>query len=302
MRLIGLAVFFTATILTFVSVAGQAQSAGKVYRLGILMPNPSSAFEQELRKLGYVEGQNILILRRYSHGGVEAVDRFARELVESRPDVIVVSSGDMARAVQRVSKTTPVVVTAASDLVAQGIVDSLAKPGGNVTGLQIMSVDLAGKRLELLREMVPPLARLAVLVPSTRPEGFAVQLRETELAAQRMGMQMDIMRVQERNDLMSAFKTLTRSRYDGLYVYSNSFTHAERREIARLAGANRMPAMYELREFVAAGGLVSYGPSTEALYRRAAVYADKILKGAKPADLPVEQPTKFEFVINLRKV
>ena len=159
---------------------------------------------------------------------------------------------------------------------------------------------MAGKRTELLREMVPSLARLAVLVPSANATSFVSERRETERSAQALGVQSDVIWTRDRNTLYEAFKKVTRSRYDGLFVFSNPFTYSERREIARLAAASGVPAMYEVWEFVAAGGLVSYGPNGAVLYRRAVAYVDKILKGAKPADLPVEQPTKFELVINLK--
>jgi putative ABC transport system substrate-binding protein len=277
----------------------EAQQSAKIYRLGILTVEPAREFEQELRKLGYVEGRNLVIKGRYTHGSLEAPTRLAPEIVEFRPDVILVTNGEMAGAILHVSRSIPIVVAAASDLVAQGLVNSLARPGGNVTGLQIMSGDLAGKRIELLREIVPKVTRLAVLVPST-PGGFVPQRRATEKAAEALGIQFEIMWVPERNKLAEAFRKVSRSRHDGLFVYSNPFTYSERAEIARLAAASGVPAIYETWEFVAAGGLVSYGPTVSALFRRAADYVNRILKGAKPADLPVEQPTTFELVINLK--
>jgi putative tryptophan/tyrosine transport system substrate-binding protein len=292
MRRIGLAVVLVATF-AFAPVAGTVE---RIYRLGVLMSNRSLAFEQELKRLGYVEGQNILIMRRYFHVGLDN-DGLVRELVEFRPNVIAVSNGEMARAVRRASKTIPIVVAASGDLVAQGLAANLAKPGGNVTGLQTMSTELASKRLEILREFVPTRARLAVLVPW---RGDSTQQRETELAAHVMGMRVEILRVPEMNSLVSAFNTLKRSRYDGLVVFSNSFTFDQRAAIVVTAAGNHLPSMYEGQAFVAAGGLVSYAPNMPALYQRAATFVDKILKGAKPADLPIEQPTKFELVINLK--
>jgi putative ABC transport system substrate-binding protein len=235
--------------------------------------------------------------RRHVAGLEHLAQAVGGELVESRPNVIAVSNGDMARAVLRASKTIPIVVAASSDLVAQGLVASLAKPGGTVTGLQIMSTDLAGKRLELLREIVPTLVRLAMLVPCRTP---CAQERETESAAQKTGMRTDVLRATAIDDLVNAFNTVRRSHYDGLVVIMTPFTYEERTAITQTATAARLPAMFEAREFVVAGGLVSYGPSQSELFRRAAVYVDKILKGAKPGDLPVEQPTKFELVINLK--
>jgi|RhiMetdeSRZDD1v2_1073273.scaffolds.fasta_scaffold73540_5 ABC-type uncharacterized transport system substrate-binding protein len=299
MRLIGLAVVLAVSF-TLAPLAAEAQQAGKIYRLGILTTSEASTFEQELRGLGYVEGGNILITRRYTHGNLEAARRLATEIVNSRPDVVLVSNGEMAGAIARASSTVPIVVAAASDLVAQGHARNLAQPGGRVTGLQIMSGDLSGKRVEILREMVPRLARLAVLVPAAYSRGFYSERQQTEKAASTLGVQSDFMWVQERNDLAPTFKRVTRSSYDGLLVYANPFMYSERGEIAQLAKASGVPAMYETREFVIAGGLVSYGPNVSVLYRRAATFVDKILKGAKPADLPVEQPTKFELVINLK--
>jgi putative tryptophan/tyrosine transport system substrate-binding protein len=206
----------------------------------------------------------------------------------------------MAGAIARASSTVPIVIAAASDLVAQGYARNLAQPGGRVTGLQMMSGDLAGKRLEILREMVPRLMRLAVLVPASYSKGFYSERQQTETAVSTLGVQTDFMWVQERNDLAPTFKRVTRSSYDGLLVYANPFMYSERREITQLAKASGVPAIYETREFVIAGGLVSYGPSISVLFRRAATYVDKILKGAKPGDLPIEQPTKFELVINLK--
>ena len=281
-------------------LVAEGQAKGKVSRLGILTTSPSSLIEKELSSLGYIEGKNILIVQRYTHGNFGVASRLAAEIVDFRPDVVLVSNSEMASAVRQASPAMPIVVAASSDLVGHGLVESLAKPGGNITGLQIMSADLAGKRIELLREMVPSLARLAVLVPSANATGFVSERRETERAAQTLGLQSDVIWTRDRNALYEAFKKVTRSRYDGLFVFSNPFTYSERREIARLAAASGVPAMYEVWEFVAAGGLVSYGPNGAVLYRRAVAYVDKILKGAKPADLPVEQPTKFDLVINLK--
>jgi putative ABC transport system substrate-binding protein len=298
MRRIGLAVVLVLSSF-LASLVVRAQPPTKVYRLGILTVSRSWAFEEELRKFGYVEGGNLAIMRRYTQGSLEAVYRLAKEIVDFRPDVVLVANGEMAAAVLRARNSVPVVVAAASDLLAQGYVISLAKPGGNVTGLQIMSGDLVGKRMELLREMAPGLARLAIIVPSN-PGGFAVQRRETEQAARTLGIQIETLWVVERNQLIDAFKQISRRRHDGVMVYSHPFTYSERSEIARLAAASGVPAIYETREFVDAGGLVSYGPNIGVLYRRAASYVDRILKGAKPGDLPIEQPTKFELVINLK--
>jgi putative ABC transport system substrate-binding protein len=280
-----------------VLLAAAAQQAGKVYRLGILTAGPPLAFEQELRKLGYIENQNIVIVRRYSGGSLEKLADLASEIVAFRPDVILVATGEMARAAQRAGRTIPIVVAAAGDLVAYGFVASLAKPGGNVTGLQTMSLDLTGKRLELLREAVSNVRNVALLVPLSYPQ---IKVQEAHIAAGTLGMQISVFRLRNPNTFADAFSAITPSRYEGLLVFSDPFTFTRRKTIASLAATTRVPAIYEAREFVDVGGLISYGPNIPALYRRAAAYVDKILKGAKPGDLPVEQPTELELVINLK--
>jgi putative ABC transport system substrate-binding protein len=265
-------------------LVAEGQAKGKVSRLGVLTTSPSSLIEKELTSLGYIEGKNILIMQRYTHGNFGAASRLAAEIVDFRPDVVLVSNSEMARAVRQASPAMPIVVAASSDLVGHGLVESLAKPGGNITGLQIMSADLAGKRIELLREMVPSLARLAVLVPSANATGFVSERRETEQAAQALGLQSDVIWTRDRNALYEAFKKVTRSRYDGLFVFSNPFTYSERREIAQspqLAGCQRCTRY----EFVDADWSCILRADHAVLYRRAVVYVDKILKGAKPADL-----------------
>jgi len=274
-----------------------AQPAPKVYRLGTLTAGPALAFEQELRKLGYIENQNIVIVRRYSGGRLEQLADLASEIVAFRPDVILVATGEMARAAQRASRTIPIVVAAAGDLVAYGFVASLDKPGGNVTGLQTMSLDLTGKRLELLREAVSNVRNVALLVPLAYPR---IKLQEAEIAARTLGMQISVLRLQHPSNLADAFSAITPSRYEGLLVFSDPFTFTHRETIVSLAATTRVPAIYEAREFVDVGGLISYGPNIPALYRRAAAYVDKILKGTKPAALPVEQPTESELVINTK--
>jgi putative ABC transport system substrate-binding protein len=279
------------------ALAAEAQQAPKVYRLGILTAGPALAFEQELRKLGYIENQNIVIVRRYSGGGLEKLTDLASEIVAFRPDVILVATGEMARAAQRAGRTIPIVVAAAGDLVAYGFVASLAKPGGNVTGLQTMSLDLTGKRLELLRETVPDARNVALVVPLSYPQ---IKVQEAHIAAGTLGMEVSVLRLRNPNTFADAFSAITPSRYEGLLVFSDPFTFTRRKTIVSLAATTRVPAIYEAREFVDVGGLISYGPNILALYRRAAAYVDKILRGAKPGDLPVEQPTKFELVINLK--
>jgi putative ABC transport system substrate-binding protein len=296
MRLITLAVGLALGV-ALAPLAVEAQQAPKVYRLGILTAGPALAFEQEVRRLGYIENQNIVIVRRYSGGGLEKLADLASEIVAFRPDVILVATGEMARAAQRAGRTIPIVVAAAGDLVAYGFVASLAKPGGNVTGLQTMSLDLTGKRLELLREVVSNVRNVALLVPLAYP---LIKVQEAHIAAGTHGMQINVVRLRNPSTFADAFSAITPSRYEGLLVFSDPFMFTRRTTIVSLAATTRVPAIYEAREFVDVGGLISYGPNIPALYRRAAVYVDKILKGAKPGDLPVEQPTKFELVINLK--
>jgi len=278
-------------------LAAPLAAAPKVDRLGILNAAPSSLAEQELRKLGYIENQNIVIVRRYSGGRPEKLAQLASEIGAFRPDVILVATGEMARAVQGANRTIPIVVAAAGDLVAYGLVASLANPGGNVTGLQTMSLDLTGKRLELLREAVSNVRKVALLVPL---EYRQIKIQEAEIAARTLGMQISVLRLQQPNNFTDVFRAITPSRYDGLLVFSDPFTFVHRKTIVALATTTRVPAIYEARAFAEVGGLMAYGPDLAALWRRAVAYVDKILKGAKPADLPVEQPTKFELVINLQ--
>jgi ABC-type uncharacterized transport system substrate-binding protein len=292
-----LKMFALAVLLGVVAAPSAAPPAQKVYRLGIFTATPASAFEQALRELGYVENQNIVIVRRYSRGHSEQLARLASEIVAFQPDVILVATGQMAKAVQGASRTIPIVVAAAGDLVAYGYVTSLAKPGGNVTGLQTMSLELTGKRLELIREIVPNVRHVALLVPL---EYTQIKLQEAEMAARTLGMQISVLRLEDPNHVADVFGAITPSRYEALLVFSDPFTFANRKTIVSMAATTRVPAIYEAREFVDVGGLISYGPNIPAMYRRAAAYVDKILKGTKPAALPIEQPTKFDLVINLK--
>ena len=289
--------------LVAVPAVARAQQAGKMYRIGFLNPRSGlnewdEAFRQTLRELGYVEGRTITIEYRWGAGNAERLAEMAAELVRLKVDIIVAAATVAVQAAKRATSTIPIVVAAVSDPVGMGIVASLAHPGGNVTGLTLMSPDLAGKRLQLLREILPKATRVAILTGgggSTRL--FLEQIRP---AAQQTGVQLVIPEVSGGEELPGAFTTMQRERAQALIVEVGPLTSDHRSRIVELAAQYRLPAMYEVRGFVDAGGLMSYGPSIVEMYRRAAFFVDRILKGAKPAELPIEQPTKFELVINLK--
>jgi putative ABC transport system substrate-binding protein len=278
----------------------------KVPRLGFLARGPREArkgwieaFLQGLRGHGYAEGRDITIEWRFADGGDERFRELATELVELKLDVIVVAGSPATRAAGRATATIPIVFAAAADPVGTGLVASLARPGGNVTGLSQTGPQLTGKRLELLREAVPTLSRVAVLGEVANPIG-GLDWRETQAAGLALGLQVDLVQVRDADDLEPAFTGSVIGQSDALVVLTHTATVSHRAEIVALAARQRLPSMSEIREFVAAGGLMAYGPSFPDLFRRAATYVDKILKGARPADLPVEQPTKFDFVVNLK--
>jgi len=281
-----------------------AQQAKKVPRIGFLRSSdyPSAymeAFKQGLRDLGYVEGQNIAIEYRYAEGKAERYRDLATELVRLKVDVMVVGGGVGATsAAMQATNTIPIVMAHASDPVGAGLVTSLARPGGNVTGLSSVSLDLTGKRLELLKETLPKVSRIAVLYQPT-PNKLA-EFKETETAAQSLGVQLQSLEVQSPNDFEAALKAATQKRSGAVLVLQSGITDTHRKRIVELATKNGIPTMLADSERMDSGGLMSYGPNYPDMWRRAATYVDKILKGAKPADLPVEQPMKFEFVINLK--
>jgi putative ABC transport system substrate-binding protein len=279
----------------------------KVYRIGFLfVGNPAAAahfleaFRQGLRELGYVEGKTFVLEVRYSEGRFERLPELARELVGLKVDVIVTPNDVAIAAVKRETQTIPIVMATSTDPVGTGFVASLARPGGNVTGLSSISPELSGKRLELLREVVPGLSRVAFLWnPDVR--GALLDYKETEGAARSLRLQLQSVEVPRAEDLDRAFSAITNQRAQALVLPAgNPVAFANAGQIASFAQRNRLPSIYAQMEYVDAGGLMSYGPSTPEMYRRAAIYVDKILKGAKPADLPVEQPTRFELVINLK--
>jgi ABC-type uncharacterized transport system substrate-binding protein len=291
-------------------LAARAQPP-KVARLGYLvtgsLESPEvrarrDAFRTGLRELGYVEGQDVLIEYRGADSKIERLLGLATELTRLKVDLIVAVATPAARAAQQVTITTPIVVTAMGDPVRDGLVASLAKPGGNVTGTTFLGPELVPKRLELLKQALPRVARVAGLRhPGAFSDGtMKDMLKETEAAAGTLGVQLQLVDVQSPDGLDRAFATMIRERAEALLVFPSTMLFAQGTRIVALAAKHRLPSMYNAREFVDLGGLIAYGASLIDLNRRAATYVDKILKGAKPADLPVEQPTKFELVINLK--
>jgi ABC-type uncharacterized transport system substrate-binding protein len=259
----------------------------------------NEAFRQGMRELGYVEGKNIVIEWRSGEGKVERKSELVAELVRLRVDAIVTSGPTMTRAAQQATATIPIVMAFDPDPVGNGFIASLARPGRNITGLSSLSPELSGKQLELLKEIVPQLSRVAVLGTSAEP-GNAQTLREIELAADAFAVKLQYLEIADSRDIGPAFRAANKEHAGAMLVLQTPFFNPKRKQIAELALQNRLPAIYPQSEWVDDGGLMSYGVSFDALYQRAATYVDKILKGTKPADLPVEQPTTFEFLINLK--
>jgi len=283
-----------------------AQPAGKLHRIGMLETismalNAANleAFRQALRELGYVEGRNYIIEYRSADGRSERFPDLAAELVRLKVDVILTRGTPAVMAAKSATGAIPVVMAASSDPVLSGVVASLARPGGNITGLSSIVHEVSGKRLELIREVVPGVSRIAVLfIMNNAAE--ALQWKETEIAASSLRVQVQLLDVRKAGDFGRAFDAAIKQRAGALVVGLDTLTQTNHRFIVDLAAKHRLPTIYGTREFVDAGGLMGYGVSYPDLYRRAATYVDKILKGAKPADLPVEQPTKFDLVINLK--
>jgi len=288
--------------------AAEAQQAAKVPRIGYLSinlagsPHMTEGFRQGLRDLGYVEGRNVFIEFRDAEGKLERLPALAAELVALKVDVVVVGGTVAAVAAKQATKTVPIVFVSAVDPVTDGLVASLARPEGNATGLATLAPELVGKRLEQLKQIAPGVSQVAVLwQPGALGERTEKDLRkEAEGAAQVLGIRLQFVEVRGPGDFDRAFSDMTRARASALTVLGSSMLINERGHVVALAAKNRLPAVYGLREYVDAGGLMSYGPNNVDLFRRAATYVDKILKGAKPGDLSVEQPTKFELVINLK--
>jgi putative ABC transport system substrate-binding protein len=284
--------------------AAKAQQPARVRRLGLLTAlSPSDialwhqAFRLGLRDLGWVEGKNISIEYRYAEGRSERLPELAADLVHLKVDVIVASALTDAVAAQKATKAIPIVMAAAGDSVASGLVESLARPGGNVTGLSQMTTELVGKRLELLKEMIPKLSRVAVLWNPQGP-GSTPNWKELQQPARQLGVLLHSLEVRTADDFDKAFADATRARAGALFVMSNHLFVVNMKRIVDFAAKSRLPSVSHISEFADAGGLVAYGPDRDDLFRRAATFVDKILRGAKPADLPVERPTKFELVIN----
>jgi ABC-type uncharacterized transport system substrate-binding protein len=257
------------------------------------------AFRRGLRELGYTEGKNIVIEERWAEGKIDRLAALAAELVRLKVEIIVSAGPTVTHAIKEANVTIPIVMGFDDDPVGSGFVASLARPGGNITGLSTLSPDLSGKQLEILKEIVPRLSRVAVVGSLTHP-GTAQTLKETELAAGAFGVKLQYLDVPGPKDLETAFRAASKGRADAVLVLTSVVTNTNRKPIVELAAKNRLPAIYYTAEWVEAGGLLTYGASYPDLFRRAATYVDKILKGTKPADLPVEQPTKFELIINLK--
>jgi putative ABC transport system substrate-binding protein len=299
--------FALCAILFALCFSAEAQQPPKVPRIGYLSGSPASsikarteAFRQGLRDLGYVEGNNIVIEWRSGEGKRDRFPAVAADLVHLKVDLIVTAGPLVTRAAKQATSTIPIVMAQDPDPVGNGFVASLARPGGNITGLSSLAPGLAGKQLELLQEIVPKLSHVAVFETSTRP-GNEQTLREVELAAGAFGVQLQYLDILSPKDIETAFQAAVRERADGaLWFVTGSIGNPHRKKIADLAVSSRLPVIYNLLDHVEAGGLMFYGVNTVDLDRRAAVYVHKILKGAKPADLPVERATKFDFVVNLK--
>jgi len=298
--------FAIVVALTVCGARAEAQQPTKIPRIGLLNATAPSAvsarteaFRQGLRDLGYVEGKNIVIEYRHAEGKLDRLPALAAELVRLNMDVILTAGPGDTSAAKEATSTIPIVMALDDDPVRNGFVASLARPGGNITGLSTLAPEISGKQLELLKEIVPRFSRVAVLGTSTRP-GNVQALREVELAAAAFKVQPQYLDVQASKDIGTAFQAASKGRADAVLVLSSVVFFSQRKQLAELAVTSRLPAIYSRAEFVEAGGLMTYGVSIADLFRRAATYVDKILKGAKPADLPVEQPKKFDFIINLK--
>ena len=301
MRRIGLAVVLALRVV-LAPLTDEAQPAGKVYRIGFLRAGQPpktfvEAFQQGLRARGYIEGRNVVIEYRYTDGSFDELSRLAAELVRFNVDVILASGAPAAFAARSATTKVPIVFASVYDPVEIGLVTGLAHPGGNVTGLSQTSADLGGKRLELLKELLPKLKSVAILWHPANLTNL-VQKKSVEVAARTLGVDTKSVPVQDPSQFGSAFEDARG--VDALVQVDDPLLITHRRQLAELAVRSRLPAIAGLREYVDDGGLMSYGADHPDLYRRAATYIDKILKGAKPADLPIEQPTKFDLVINLK--
>jgi putative tryptophan/tyrosine transport system substrate-binding protein len=292
----------TALLLSL-TIPAQAQQAKKVPRIGYLrfieFPAYDAAFRNGLSGLGYIERENIQVEYRFAGGSLARLAEFAAELVSLKVDVIVAGSTQSIDAAKRATKTIPIVFPVTFDPVESGFVASLARPGGNLTGLSTVNPDAAAKRVELLKEVIPQISRLAVLRNPIN-SGSQFPLKETEAGAKQLGIRLQTLEARSPEELEGVFRLATSERAGALIVIVDALFNAEQQRISELALRHRLPAMFDSAQYVEAGGLISYGANLSDLFRRAATYVDKILKGAKPGDLPVEQPTKFDLVINLK--
>ena len=302
MRRIGLAVILT--VILILAPLAEAQSARQVWRIGYLgtsspalEPNLVNAFRQGLREFGHIEGQDIVIEYRWAEGKYDRFPELAAELVRLKVDVILTAGTPGALAAKQATRTIPIVMAVVADALAYQLVASLAQPGGNVTGLSTLARDLQGKQLEFLKEIVPRLSRIAVLVNPSNPFNDVLGREQVQQA---LRLKLELFEVKAAEEFEAVFAAIARQRPDALFMIADRFLLAHRARIVAFAARQRLPGMYPYKEFVEAGGLVSYAPSYPEMFRRSATYVDKILKGAKPADLPVEQPTKFELIINLK--
>ena len=292
----------------FAGPLGAEGQPGEVFRIGVLGTSPPTdpaavrlwgVFFQRLRELGYVEGQNLTVERRFSEGRAERLPDLAADLVRLKVAVIVAASGPAPLAAQSVTKTIPIVMTNQADPVGSGLVANLARPGGNITGLSLLSADIAGKQLALLREAIPRVSRVAVLRNPTNKD-HALLLKEVEVAARSLRIQPHAFEARDSEEFDGAFAAMTRERAGAGLVLGDPMFFLHRTRIADLAAKQRLPTMFVFREHAEAGGLMAYGASLSDMFRQVATFVDKILRGAKPADLPVEQVTKLELVINLK--
>ena len=295
-----------ATVLLATVSTAQAQQPAKIPRIGYLTQASASAvaarieaFRRGLRELGYIEGKNIVVEWRAADGNLDRLNELVGELVRVKVDVFVSSGPTITRLVKEATSTIPIVMAQDTDPVGSGFATNLARPGGNITGLATLAPEMAGKQLELLKELVPKLSRVAIIGNSTNP-GDAQALRETVLAAGSYEVYLRYLDVLDPKDLETVFRAAATGRAEALLVLGNPILNNQRKLVVNLAVRHRLPAAYTRPEFIDAGGLMYYGTNYNDLFRRAATYVDKILKGAKPADLPIEQPTKFEFIVNLK--
>ena len=296
------ALYALCASLFLLSTSVQAQPQKKIPRIGFLATNRTQrteAFRQGLSELGYVEKNNILVEYRFAEGALDRLPRLAAELVRLNVEVIVTAGAAATRPAKQATAVIPIVMANDNDPVGSGFVASLARPGGNVTGLSNLSPEISGKQLELLQEIIPKLSRVAVLGELNNP-GNAQSLKDMEHAARSSKLQLESFDVRSGGDIESGFVAAEKARADAILVLGGPITTAQRKSIAEIAAQKKIPAIYPQIDYIDAGGLLFYGPSVNDLFRRAATYVDKILKGAKPADLPVERPTKFELVINLK--